>query len=93
MKTRLPVDTLRTSDNGEALDKANVLNGYFASVFTLEDLRNMPSLPDVFNDVPMADIQISDKNIYDKLCHLDANKSPGPDAVFSKKQLLSCQNL
>ena len=35
MKTRLPVDTLRTSDHGEAvsnLDKANVLNEYFASV-------------------------------------------------------------
>ena len=53
MKTRLPVDTLRISDNGEAvsnLDKTNVLNEYFASVFTQEDLRNMPSLPDVFND-------------------------------------------
>ena len=36
MKTRLPVDTSRTSDNGEAvsnLDKANVLNEYFTSVF------------------------------------------------------------
>ena len=43
--------------------------------FTQEDLRNTPSLP----DVPMADIQISDNDIYDKLCHLDANKSPGPD--------------
>ena len=72
MKTGLPVDTLRTSDNGEAvsnLDKANVLNEYFSSVFTQEDLRNMPSLPDVFNDAPMADIQISDNDIYDKLCH------------------------
>jgi len=37
------------------LRKANVLNDYFVSVFTLEDLSNMPSFPDVFNDAPMAD--------------------------------------
>ena len=70
MKTRLPVDIFRTND-GEAvsnLDIANVLNEYFVSVFTQEDLRNMPSLLDVFNDVPMADIQISDSDTYDKLC-------------------------
>ena len=86
MKTRLPVDTLKTSDNGDSVsnqDKANVLNEYFASVFTQEDLRNMPSLPDVFNDVPMADIQMSDK---DKLCHLGANKSPGPDGWHPRFQ-------
>jgi len=82
MKTRLPVDTLKTSDNEEAVsnqDKADVLNKYFGSVFTQEDVRNMPSFPDVFKDVPISDIHISDKDIYNKLCHLDANKSPGPD--------------
>ena len=44
----------------------------------------------------MADIQISDNDIYDKLCHLDTNKLPGPDGWhphFSKKQPLICQNL
>ena len=27
----------------------------------------------------MADIQISEEDVYDKLSHLDVNKSPGPD--------------
>jgi len=39
-------------------DKGNVLNKYFTSVYTHEDLRNMPSFPDVFQDLPMADIQM-----------------------------------
>ena len=48
-------------------------------IFTQEDLRNVPTFPDIFKNVPMADIVISDKDTYEKLCHLDANKSPGPD--------------
>jgi len=44
-KTKLPVDALRTSDNGEATsnqERANTLNEYFTSVFTQEDLSNFP---------------------------------------------------
>ena len=27
----------------------------------------------------MTDLQVSEDGIYNKLCNLDANKSPGPD--------------
>ena len=82
LKTTLPVDTLRTSDDGEAIsnqEKADTLNEYFSSVFTQEDLNNIPSFPDVFKGTPMTDLQVSEDGIYNKLCNLDVNKSPGPD--------------
>ena len=86
MKTsRLPVDTLGLVIMERKLFQIYTklvlmfLMSSLPSGFTQEDVRHMPSLPDVFNDVPMADIQISDNDIYDKLCQLDANKSPGPD--------------
>ena len=57
LKTKLPVDTLRTSDKREATsdkEKANTLNEYFTSVFTQDDLSNIPSFLDIF----MTDIHI-----------------------------------
>jgi len=62
LKTKLPVDTLRTSDDREATsnqEKGNTLNEYFTSVFTQEDLSNVPSFPDIFEGIPMTDIHIS----------------------------------
>jgi len=82
LKTKLPVDTLRTSDNREATsnqDKANVLNEYFASVFTQEDLSNVPVFPELFEGPPLTDIRVSEEDVYDKLVNLDISKSPGPD--------------
>ena len=71
-----------TSDDGEAIsnqEKTDTLNGYFSSVFTQEDLNNIPSFPDVFKGTPMIDLQVSEDDIYNKLCNLGVNKSPGPD--------------
>jgi len=31
----------------------------------------------------MSDIQISEDDVYDQLCHLNVNKSPGPDGWHS----------
>ena len=83
MKTRLPVDALKASDNTDAVsnqDKANVLNNYFASVFNNEDLSNVPMYFSwCIHRCAMADIQVLGEDIYHKLCNLDVNKSPGPD--------------
>ena len=80
LKTKLPVDTLRTRDDGEATsnqEKANTLNEYFTSVFTRENLSNVSQFPVKFEGLPMTDIHISEDNV--KLCSLDISKSPGPD--------------
>jgi len=72
MKTRLPVDTLKTSDNGEAISNQifsiNILQAFSPN--------NIASLPDLFSDTPMSDIQISEDDVYDQFCHLNVNKSP-----------------
>ena len=76
------MDTLKTSDNGEAIsnqEKADTLNKYFSSIFTQEDLNNIPSFPEVFKGTPITVFQVSEDDVYDKLNNIDVNKSAGPD--------------
>ena len=59
-------------------DKANVLNTYFQSVFTDEDLSNIPTLET--NTYPsVSSITFSTQGIETILANLDPNKSSGPD--------------
>ena len=59
-------------------DKANVLNTYFQSVFTDEDLSNIPTLGT--NTYPfISSITFSTQGIETILANLDPNKTSGPD--------------
>ena len=59
-------------------DKTNVLNTYFQSVFTDEDLSNIPTLGT--NTYPsVSSITFSTQGIETILANLDPNKSSGPD--------------
>ena len=74
-----PDGELKTTDK----DKADVLNEYFSSVFTREDIS---SLPDVvkdmeFKDCSLTDLIISKEAVENKLKKLDANKANGPDQI------------
>ena len=72
------MDTLRTSDGGEAISNLDKANEYFSSVFTQEDLNNIPFFPDVFKGTPITDIPVSEDdiyNIYVPLSHLRSKKS------------------
>ena len=83
MKTRLPVDTLKASDNTDAEDKANALNKYLqeSSIMRIHVMYQL-FLMYVFTDVLRADIQISGEDIYHKLCNLDFNNTPVGILVF-----------
>ena len=90
LKTKLPVDTLRNRDDREAMsnqEKANTLSECFTSIFTREDLSNVPQFPDKFDCLLMTDIHISEDDVYDKLCSLDISKSPGCDGWHPRRQL------
>ena len=64
-----------------AASKANVLNDHFHSVFTSEDLTNIPSID---NNVPiMSSLTLSTEGIETLLSKLDTNKAPGPDQIPS----------
>jgi len=76
-----------------------LLNDYFASVFTREDLTSIPSfyVPQVVQD-PMPDIEFTPEDVYVKLSALNPAKASGPDGwpILSLKecgQQLKCTPL
>ena len=67
-----------TTDN----DMANTLNTYFSSVFTHEQLNNIPQLPRyVGNTLDTFNFRLEDTQ--EKLNHLNVNKSTGPDLLHA----------
>ena len=82
LKIRVSVESLHREDGSIAItdqDKADVLNIYFCSVFTKEDLANIPVINDIYPSSPIVDIPLPGEAIYKKLSQLDPSKSPGPD--------------
>jgi len=69
------------------LISANYLNDYFGSVFTNEDIRNIPqpnqkfNAPDCFK---LNDIEITEDEVFRKLDKLKVDKSPGGDNIHPK---------
>ena len=82
LKSKSLVPSL-TKPNGikaiESEDKAETLNNFFASVFTTEDLLNIPDLPSRNVDDVLSHIDISPEIVRIKLENLNSNKSPGHD--------------
>ncbi|KAL8567466.1 hypothetical protein ACOMHN_010057 [Nucella lapillus] len=63
-----------------ATDKANILNQQYQSVFTREDLSNIPSPPgEPFP--PMANITISVEGVLKLLKKINPHKAAGPDNI------------
>ena len=64
-------------------DKADTLNKFFGSVFTKEDLTNLPeSKPTKWSDGrTITDIVVTPAAIEEKLSKLDINKAYGPDGI------------
>ena len=60
-------------------DKADCLNKYFASVFTTENVTNIPAVTTTYPS--MCDIEVSVTGVQKLLAGLDTNKSMGPDGL------------
>ena len=74
----------------ESKDMANVLNTYFASVFTDEDTNNMPEVTEAVVE-PLETVIINERKILDKIDKLKNGSAPGPDGmavIFLKKTRL-----
>ena len=67
---------------------ADVMNKYFASVFTVEDLTNIPEPVQIFKSTSESDklkeIEIKEDNVTKKSENLKVNKSSGPDDIHAK---------
>ena len=62
-------------------EAANVLNTFFASVFTKESLFDIPSLSDKSNGMDLSSITITHQDIIHQIQKLDPNKSCGSDII------------
>ena len=70
-------NTLTDSDK----EKANILNEFFSSVFTLEELSNVPKLPPRNDGMYLTDLILTRDAVKAKLNKLDASKASGPDGI------------
>ena len=60
-------------------DIAKLLNAYFCSVFTRENLDSIPSLPPRIFGISLTDIQITSEEVSQQSFRLQSHKSAGPD--------------
>ena len=82
LKTRERIPALRNADgtlSTSPSDKAESLNRYFSSVFTEENLTNVPDISEVFTGEALDSIVFTEEIIHEKLSQLNPNKSLGPD--------------
>ena len=75
-------DNIISTDEG----MADLLNEYFASVYTEEDLQNMPTAPAVYQgNEPLCKVNLTIERVHEKIRKLDPNKSPGPDEFYPRE--------
>ena len=67
---------------------ADLLNSYFVSVFTNENLNDIPKPEYIFREnddfVVLDSIEIDEHVVYKKLSELNVNKCAGPDDIHPK---------
>ena len=78
MKTKPTVPTLINQDNGSKatnpLEKANLLNNFFTSVFVKEDLDKIPEIHDAKITADLSDVKITPEIVYEKLINLKSTR-------------------
>ena len=64
---------------------ANILNAWYCSVFTEEDLSNIPS-PEVLykGDNPLEEVSFTAGKVRKKLANLKPSSAPGPDMIWAR---------
>ena len=68
-------------------ETANIMNDYFASVFTEENLDNIPKTVEMFTSCKsdaLSKIDIDEGSVFKYLDSINVNKSLGPDEIHGK---------
>ena len=84
MRTRIGVSDLKLPGDTTAdtdVEKAEVLNSFFASVFTEEDLENQPTFAERACGVQLTTVNITSERVKNIIKNLNTAKSPGPDGM------------
>ena len=61
-----------------------MLNRFFSSVFTKENLATIPQINGIYNGPLLEDVVITPEEVADKLMSLNPNKSPGSDQIHPR---------
>ena len=85
-KAKTGLSPLRKRNGDIALtdnEKADTLNEYFTSVFTKENLDNLPPVKEAIwsEGKTLTEILVTPKAVENKLKQLDVNKAQGPDNI------------
>ena len=78
---------MKDDNGGLATDdgvKASILNKFFSSVYTEEDLATVPRPPVYCGDTQLDRIVITDEMVRGKLEKLKTSSSPGPDGIHPR---------
>ncbi len=81
------VGPLATKDGNfvnEDTEMANILNYFFASVFTDEDLGDTKPLAERHNDTYLNNIHITERDIFQAVNKINLNKTSGPDKIETR---------
>ena len=66
-------------------EMSSILNDYFCSVFTEENMEDMPEVPQQYTgEMPLTDVTISSEKVRKKLAGLKPSAAPGPDKVWAR---------
>ena len=87
LKTRSGIADLRKEDGSTTRttqEKAEVLNDFFASVFTREDLSSTPDFSVGHTTNSLSDINITEDKVYKKLKNLNPTKAMGMDGLHPR---------
>jgi hypothetical protein len=87
VKSKGKINELIDSDGNITTDdqgKADILNNHFASIFTEEDLSDIPSMPIKPNLKLLEDITITTEGIIKHLKRLNISKAAGPDGINAR---------
>ena len=89
-KVKESIPALKSKDGKIYKDdykKTCILNDFFSSVFTEEDMNNIPKMTpgEKSNNIFISEVlNITEENVSLKLKSLNPNKSPGPDKLYPK---------
>ena len=95
-KFRSPIPPLSHADCDIAndVDKANVFNQYFCSVFTKENTSNLHQLkPHISSAAIFNSVTITPDIVFSELCSLDVTKACGPDCITPRMLKLTADHV
>ena len=86
LRTKSRVEDLKAEDGAmvhEDYEKANLLNCYFHSIFTIEN-PCLPSPPLLYEGPSLNDVDVSQDAVRAKLLRLKPDSAPGPDGLHPR---------